>query len=88
MKGSNRHIFWTMLLYLVFGSFVVKGQSLSGDSLQRAVSLRVPDNVKRVVEYDAATNSYLIRRQVGGVDVEVPQLMTSQECHLQLKIIW
>ena len=79
MKGSNRHIFWTMLLYLVFGSFVVKGQSLSGDSLQRAVSLRVPDNVKRVVEYDAATNSYLIRRQVGGVDVEVPQLMTADE---------
>ena len=51
---------------------------LPGDSLQ-APTLRMPENVRTVVEYDAKTNSYLVRRMLGDIDLEVPRMMSAQE---------
>ena len=39
----------------------------------------MPENVKTVVEYDEKRHCYLLRRQVGGVDIEVPRLLTAEE---------
>ncbi len=41
--------------------------------------LETPDNVKTEVEYDAETNCYVIRTQVGGVDVCTPFMLSADE---------
>lgn len=69
----------TLLLSTLPGSFVVMGQTLMGDSVPQGVSLRMPENVKTVIQYDPSSDTYLLRKQVGGMDVEVPRLLTAAE---------
>ncbi|MBR2378087.1 MAG: cell surface protein SprA, partial [Bacteroidaceae bacterium] len=44
-----------------------------------AVDLRTPDNVKSDIEYDPATNSYVLRTRVGETEVSTPYMMTAEE---------
>ncbi len=41
--------------------------------------LRDPENVKTFVEYDLRTNSYIIRTQMGEIDIETPLKLTPEE---------
>ena len=43
------------------------------------VDLRTPENVKSEIEYDPATNRYLLRTKVGDMDVTTPFSMSPQE---------
>lgn len=81
MRRHIRHIIiLTLLLSFMPGSFVVMGQAFYGDSLNRSsISLHMPENIKTIVEYDHKSNSYLLRKQIGNVDIEVPRLLTAEE---------
>ena len=85
MKSIRKfHIVLLLLLCLATGNFQAVGQetttplTLPGDTL-KAGQLRMPDNIRTVVEYDAKNRVYLIRRKLGDIDLEVPRLMTEQE---------
>lgn len=85
MKSIRKfHIVLLLLLCLATSNFQAVGQetttplTLPGDTL-KAGQLRMPDNIRTVVEYDAKNRVYLIRRKLGDIDLEVPRLMTEQE---------
>ena len=71
----------TLLLLCLFALAVshLKAQGYATDSIPPAATLRMPQNVRTVVEYDAATDCYLIRTKVGDVDIEVPRMLTARE---------
>ena len=46
---------------------------------QSTIGLKMPDNIRQVVEYDDSANVYYIGSKIGDTYLNVPQLMTPKE---------